>query len=109
MLWVGTNEGLNRFDKNTGQWHRYLHDPDDPYSISSNIVGDVFEDQDGLLWIGTFDNGLNRFDPETERFTRYQNDPDDPTSFRGDLVTVITQDRQGILWIGSLDGELNSY
>jgi signal transduction histidine kinase/streptogramin lyase len=77
--------------------------------LSSNVLLDIYEDQAGLLWIGTYDNGLNSFDPETERFTRYQEDPNDPSSFKGLTVTEIYQDSQGILWIGSLGGGLNKY
>ena len=79
-LWVATNDGLNRFDPETGQWHRYHHDPDDPASLSSDIVGDIYEDQSGRLWIGTFDAGLNLKEPSREGFIHFQADPDDPTS-----------------------------
>lgn len=109
-LWVATDGGLNRLDRQTGQWYHYLHNPDDPCSISSNVVGDIYEDQDGLLWIGTYDDkGLNSFDPETECFTHYQNNPDNPLSFQGALVGDIYQDHEGTLWIGTVDRGLNRY
>ena len=45
VLWVGTwNGGLNVFDPTTEQFTRYLHNPNDPYSLSHNRVNVIFED-----------------------------------------------------------------
>ena len=37
-LWIGTRDGLNRFDPTTETFTRYVHDPDDPGSLSDNEV-----------------------------------------------------------------------
>ena len=70
LLWIGTRGGgLNRFDRETGQFTRYQHDPNDPQSLSSDDVQVIYEDRAGTLWIATLGGGLNRFDRETEQFT----------------------------------------
>ncbi|MDH4138580.1 MAG: histidine kinase, partial [Anaerolineae bacterium] len=68
VLWVGTGSdyevevgGLNAFDRTTGQFTRYLHDPQNRHSLSNNHARSIYEDQTGTLWIGT-DDGLNVFD-----------------------------------------------
>ncbi|MBK9600612.1 MAG: hypothetical protein IPO36_02035 [Anaerolineales bacterium] len=75
-LWIGTQDGLNRYD---GYGFKiYKHDPDDPNSLSHNSILSMGEDKNGSLWIGTWGGGLNRYDPATETFTRYLTDPEAP-------------------------------
>jgi streptogramin lyase len=33
-LWVGTHGGLNRFDRETGKFTRFINDPADPSSLA---------------------------------------------------------------------------
>ncbi|RPJ25395.1 MAG: PAS domain S-box protein [Chloroflexi bacterium] len=105
-LWIGTQDGLNRYDGYS--FKIYKHDPDDPNSISHNSILALEEDTDGYLWIGTWGGGLNRFDPAAETFSHYRNDPDEPSSLSNDTVTSIKQDSSGVLWVGTLGG-LNRY
>ena len=51
--------GLNRFDRTTGKFIRYLHDPVNPNSLASNKVKAMFEDSKGNFWVGTAGNGLH--------------------------------------------------
>ena len=106
FLWVGTQDGLNRYDGYA--FHTFKHDPENPQSISHNSILSMAEDKDGYLWIGTWGGGLNRFDPVTETFVRYRNDPAEASSLSDDVVTSIKEDKQGVLWVGTLGG-LNRY
>lgn len=101
MLWIGTEgSGLFRFDRATGQFIQYTHDPADPHSLSGNNVRAIREDDSGTLWVGTAD-GLNTFDLATERFVSYRHDPANPRSLSYDQVETIYQDRSGVLWVGT--------
>lgn len=102
FLWVGSQDGLNRYDGYT--FKVFKHDPDDPGSISHNSVLSITEDRDGYLWIGTWGGGLNRFDRITETFVRYRSDPKEPSSLSNDTVTSIKEDSNGVLWVGTLGG-----
>src|SRR5215211_2265369 len=90
FLWIGTQDGLNRYDGFA--FHIFKHDPDDLRSISKNSVLSITEDKAGYLWVGTWGGGLNRFDPVTETFVRYRNDPSEPSSINHDTVTSIKED-----------------
>jgi signal transduction histidine kinase/ligand-binding sensor domain-containing protein len=71
QLWVGTyGGGLVRLDPETGTHSSYYHDPEDPTTLSDNIVFSLHEDQEGRFWIGT-NSGLNMFYPGTESFRRF--------------------------------------
>src|SRR5215208_1352456 len=101
-LWIGTQDGLNRFDGFT--FKVFKHDPDDPHSISHNSVIAMTEDKDGYLWIGTWGGGLNRFDSATETFVRYVYDSNVSSSLSNHTVTSIKQDASGAIWVGTLGG-----
>lgn len=105
-LWIGTQDGLNRYD---GYGFKiFKHDPDDPSTVSHNSILSMEEDKNGSLWIGTWGGGLNRYDPAAETFTRYLLDPDDPANLSDGTVTSIKSDSNGNLWVATLAG-LNRY
>jgi signal transduction histidine kinase/ligand-binding sensor domain-containing protein len=109
-VWLGTAtggfeaaSGLDRFDRSTGNFFHYRHDPADPASLGSGAVWVILEDRQRGLWVGT-DGGLNRLDRTSETFTRYQHDPGDASSLANDRVLAILEDSAGRLWIGTADG-----
>jgi ligand-binding sensor domain-containing protein/signal transduction histidine kinase len=105
FVWIGTEDGLNRFDGYT--FTIYRPDPDDPDSLSNANVTALYEDDSGELWIGTYGGGLNRYDPVTGRFTAYRHDPGDANSLSEDQVLAVHGDSTGAVWAGTRDGGLN--
>ena len=99
--------GLERLNISTGERISYKHDPNDPNSISHNIVSSICEDDSGNLWLGTgfsvfgTGGGLNRFNTKTEKFTHYRHDPNEAYSIGSDIITSIYIDKDNILWIGA--------
>lgn len=99
VLWVGTEGGgLNRLDRETGQFTRYQADPAEPQSLSNDTVNIILQDRSGKLWVGT-DAGLDTFDREKGTFAHYH-----PESLQNSKVQSIYQDLAGLLWIGTDDG-----
>ena len=81
VLWVGTKDGgLNRFDARSGTFTRYLHDPDNPRSISHNYIHSISEIRPGELWLThyTFPVGVDVFNTETGQAYNYQHDQNAP-------------------------------
>ncbi|MEW6364636.1 MAG: two-component regulator propeller domain-containing protein [Acidobacteriota bacterium] len=106
FIWIGTHDGLNRFDGNTVII--FKNDPEDPNSLSDNTASAICEDEDGMLWIGTFGGGLNRFNPATGTSTRYRHDKERPGSLGGDRISGLLRDRRGRLWV-SHDAGIDRY
>jgi signal transduction histidine kinase/ligand-binding sensor domain-containing protein/CheY-like chemotaxis protein len=102
FIWLGTDDGLYRYDGYSLK--PYRHNPDDPRSLGQNTVLAIYKDREGILWIGTLYGGLDRLDPAQDSFTHYRHNPDDSRSLREDQVLSIYQDRAGALWIGTTQG-----
>ncbi len=109
ILWIGTEGGLNRYNRKDDIIRHYFHDPLNRKTISSNNVMSICKDRYGSLWIGTWGGGLNRFDYTTETFEYYYNDPNDTNSIGSNDVFSVIEDRDGYLWIGTLGGGLNMF
>ncbi|MFA6439424.1 MAG: two-component regulator propeller domain-containing protein [Bacteriovoracaceae bacterium] len=68
FLWVGTQNGLNRYDGR--QFKYFVHDNNDSTTLSDNFIITLSEDSTGNIWVGTR-HGLNRFDKRTQTFQRF--------------------------------------
>ena len=104
IVWIGTNnEGLNRFDPQTGKFQLFTYDVNDSTSISNKGIVSVCEDNSGSLWFGTW-WGLNRFDKKTQKFTRYLSNPDNPNGLRNNSIWDLYLDSHGMIWAGTGGG-----
>ncbi len=100
FLWIGTQDGLNRYD---GYDIRvYRRQPDQPRSLSDNDVTCLYQDREGLLWIGTH-RGLSLHDPASGQWWRLPLRADSLQLFR-EQVKRIAEDTAGTLWIGTHRG-----
>ncbi|MFA3783965.1 two-component regulator propeller domain-containing protein [Melioribacteraceae bacterium 4301-Me] len=114
-FWIGTfGGGLNYFKYNPHQngriaFKKYLHNPNDQFSISDNRIYCIYEDKEGILWIGTFGGGLNKFNKETQKFFPYKNIPSDINSLSDNRVISIYEDENNFLWVGTFGGGLNKF
>ena len=86
---------------------RYQHDPADPHSLSHDMAVSIFEDREGLLWVGTGGGGVNKLDLRPKRFALYQHEPGNPNSLSASDVRAIHEDRYGDLWAGTHGGGLD--
>ena len=131
-IWIGTGStffseitvigegGLNRFDRKTGKFIRYLHDPKDPHSLIDNRVRAICEDSRGVFWVGTAGDGLHTMDRTKGTFERHLYDPAHPEKLSrpplkkyykwgDDHITFIKEDATGAIWVGTFEGGLNRY
>ncbi|MFI5172782.1 MAG: two-component regulator propeller domain-containing protein, partial [Chitinophagales bacterium] len=65
FLWIGTTNGLNKYDGNNFQ--KFYSDDHDFNSLSGNSIVDIIQDSKGIFWIATRDGGITRYDPSQQR------------------------------------------
>ena len=102
FMWLGTNDGLNRFDGNN--FTIFRNKPGDSSSISGNIITDLLEDKNEVLWIATADGGLTKYDykmPPAKQFKQYKHLPGDTNSIPVNMVNALVEDREGYLWLAT--------
>ncbi|MBD0283968.1 MAG: SMP-30/gluconolactonase/LRE family protein [Flavisolibacter sp.] len=104
ILWIGTEKGLVRNDRKTGNLQWFVNDPRNSGSISSDHIQSIMEDRQGRLWISTSDAGLNLFDRKRLQFIRYQNNSKNKNSISSNNVLPVYEDRQGVLWVATTRG-----
>ena len=104
FIWIGTREGLNRFDGIS--FTEYTNHPDDTLTISGNLITDILEDNHGQLWIGST-RGLSRKEIGYSGFKRYPLVGD--AVLRENHIAKIFEDEDQRLWIGTGTGNLYLY
>ncbi|MFQ3548050.1 MAG: two-component regulator propeller domain-containing protein, partial [Termitinemataceae bacterium] len=108
VLWIATNEGLNRFDKTTKTFTAYYGGELKPGPLADITIYSMLIDTSGRHWYGYFRKGLHLYDPYTGEYTLFQNDPKNSSSLSDNLVYFIYQDSKNRIWVGTNKG-LNLY
>lgn len=108
-LWIGTNCGLDKFDRETESFLHYWEDPiykPGFYKSGMNekyCVTTIYEDNDGILWIGT-NGGLLEFNPQNKKFIHYECDIQSENDLSLNQVTSICEENENMFWVGTWVG-----
>lgn len=99
-IWTGSfYNGLYKWDTKTGTVKHYKSDHSDPNSLVNNDINCLYEDNHGLIWIGTGE-GISILNPETDTFTNLQDQwPNE--GLWGKTILTFHQDNHDRMWIGS--------
>jgi ligand-binding sensor domain-containing protein/serine phosphatase RsbU (regulator of sigma subunit) len=90
-LWIGTQNGLVRFDGVTFE----LFNKENVPQLKDNEIRAIYQDQDDTLWIGSESGGLTRC--KGGKFKTYSIKKNKALNH----IRTIREDRWGNLWIGS--------
>lgn len=98
-LWVGTDNGLAKYNEQTENFATYKNKIYDKTSLVNDEVFSIQEDESGLIWVGTY-VGISMFDPNTN-IEHYKKDPFDENSISDNSIHGIYEDKDGLLWVGT--------
>ncbi|WP_018625880.1 two-component regulator propeller domain-containing protein [Niabella aurantiaca] len=99
FIWLGTRDGLNRYDGRSFTVYRPAKDHQK--QISSYYIRYLFTDKKGTLWIGG-NGGINSYNYLTNTFESFNITPGPGEWF----ISSIIQDAEGRIWAASNAGEL---
>jgi ligand-binding sensor domain-containing protein/signal transduction histidine kinase len=95
ILWIGTRDGLNKFDPVTERFTVYR---DETSPNSGGQIWSMAEDRDGNIWIGSEGSGLLKFDRNAQQLRAGMLAVSNP------YVTAVYIDRANTLWAGTFNG-----
>lgn len=109
-LWIGSNDGLDLYNRETDDFTHFKIKPDNPASLISNLIQSnaIVGDDVGTIWIGTW-SGISRmyYNPEIEiediHFSNYSSTTHELSDNR---VTCLLF-HKGVLWAATGGGGLN--
>jgi len=104
-LWMGSQKGLNLYNRKEDSFTTFIHKPDDPYSLSDSRISSISCDSKGNLWVGTY-NGLNRIDPKTGKCTKFMIDSQG-FSLSDTSISTILVENDSTIWVGTPMGGVN--
>jgi diguanylate cyclase (GGDEF)-like protein len=96
-IWIGTPQGLARYDRRSGQ----VRPAPLPAGLDLLPIFDILP-MDNALWLAS--DGLIRYEPASGAITRYRHDPEDDSSLTDDRVHVLAAAKDGSIWIGTQNG-----
>ena len=105
FIWVGTKDGLNRYDGY--HFKVFTNDPANNRSLSSNSINKLFEDSKGRIWVGTENEGLNIYDKKSGDFLRIKHSAANANGLSGNVIKVMEEMPDGRMLIAADDGKLN--
>ena len=107
-LWIATDKGLNKLNRDRTIFTTYFHDPNDAYSLSSDKIYCLQIDTAGILWAASWGTKVNKTNLNNKAFGLRRYDPNN-NSLSNNQVTTIVEDSAGIIWIGTYGGGLNRW
>ncbi len=97
FIWIGTNDGLCRFDGT--EFKIYRHELGNEQSLSDNFIQNLFFDKAGNLWIMTA-SGLDLLNLERQKFSHFKADGKDGSIADNSPVDIV-ETEDGKLYISS--------
>lgn len=104
FVWIGTQDGLNKFDGK--QFKQFKHEKDDSSSLSDQYITAINQDGNGNIWVGTR-NGLNLWNPQIGNFQRIHLNKSRKSEIQyafdqiikiGKENLIVSADQQAFLW-----------
>jgi ligand-binding sensor domain-containing protein/signal transduction histidine kinase len=106
VLWIGTANGLSRFDTQQEVFTNYFHDLADSNSLGSNQIAALCKGDSGKILIGTKTGDLHEFDTKRSYFRRFELEGINGRSLAQHRLHAVLKDRAGGIWIGTEDAAL---
>ncbi|HEX9252040.1 MAG TPA: two-component regulator propeller domain-containing protein, partial [Ignavibacteriaceae bacterium] len=103
IFWLGTRNGLLKFNLQNKSFYDYKNDPSKPNSLNNDNINSICPDPlnpDKVLWLGTSGGGLNRFNIDEETFEHFTEKEGLPNN----VIYGILTDGKGNLWLSTNKG-----
>ena len=87
-LWLGTGSGLDIFNTRTGEITNISYDKRNVQGLAGRTVMTVYNDHQGIYWIGTAQGGISKYDKNLNLFNLVQSIPFDAEGLPSSIVSL---------------------
>lgn len=102
-LWQGGADGLRLYStESTDLKEGRIFARPLPALLKSIVVNAIYEDQNGLIWIGTTNEGLVTYDPQKKTITNHWTVTDGLP--HNTVYTILNTNHDSVLWLGTQNG-----
>lgn len=95
--WIGTQNGLYKINLKTSSVEIFKKELDNSHQLSANLIYNLLEDSDGLIWIATV-GGLDVYNPKTQKLNHFRKHE---KGLSDDFIITLCEDSDGKIWIGT--------
>jgi streptogramin lyase len=106
IIWVGSN-GLDKYNPKKDKFVLYDYVPYASEKLIFRNIHPIYEDNEGILWIGSKTDGLHLLDRKNKRYSRMIHETGNPNSLSSNRLRAIREYPEGTLWIGTENEGLN--
>ncbi|MEL7005439.1 MAG: two-component regulator propeller domain-containing protein, partial [Bacteroidota bacterium] len=99
FLWIGTGDGLNKYNGVSITPIRF--------SRTNNVISSISNSYDNFIWVGTIGGGLISYNTLLNEADTYIHEPANATSLSDNNISFTHQDRHGYVWVATDNGGLD--
>lgn len=107
-IWIGTNNGLNKYDGYALNVYRSKHSENSLPGFMGTRISCLFEDKEGNLWAGTQKKGLNFKAQSSDQFINLQSDSAF-SAINNFEISSIFEDKAGNIWVTTVGAGVLKY
>jgi signal transduction histidine kinase/ligand-binding sensor domain-containing protein len=100
-LWLATNNGLFLYNYATDKIERHGFDKKAGDILIAQDVNTVYEDPEGIVWVGPWQGGLSRYNVETKKIKTFTRDNGLPSMC---VQSILADEQNKTLWLSTFDG-----
>ncbi|WP_320017951.1 two-component regulator propeller domain-containing protein [Labilibaculum manganireducens] len=107
-IWLyGNNDGIYHYQVSHDEWNHYtIHSK---LVLSSNIIRNIIQDDNGLIWVGTDHGGIDVINKFSGEVTKIYHQSDNDKSIAQNSITDLYIDDNNIIWIGTFKNGVSYY
>jgi signal transduction histidine kinase/DNA-binding response OmpR family regulator/ligand-binding sensor domain-containing protein len=98
-VWIGTQNGLDRFNRHDNNFSRFLYNPFDSSTFHENWCRHILADRQNNIWVGTDSGGVVCFNPRSNTAVRYKHNPKDKNSIWENHCPHLFLDSRNKIWV----------
>jgi diguanylate cyclase (GGDEF)-like protein len=102
-VWIATEAGLFRLNKDSDTFQVIKHQADNPYSLSTDKITYLLQDRGGVFWVGSY-GGLNKWNTATAKFDHIRVTADKSRSLSTNSTNAFYDAGDSKIWIGTYLG-----